>query len=122
MLKQLTALFILLSFTLTVFDKAYVLVDYYFNTASYARNCENKMQPMMHCNGKCQMMKKFKAEEKRQQQNPERRAENKNEVVSCRSFFPSMDIQYSTALEIISPINQTLFPLGSRPSVFHPPA
>src|SRR4249919_3962619 len=122
MLKQLTSLFVLLSFTLTVFYKAYVVVDYYVNAVSYAQNCENKMQPMMHCNGKCQMMKKFKAEEKRQQQNPERRTENKNEVVSSNSFFPTVGIQYSASSDVPSPIDYTSFPVGNNPAVFHPPA
>lgn len=34
----------------------------------------------MHCNGKCQLMKKLQQEEKKEQQAPERKNENKNET------------------------------------------
>jgi hypothetical protein len=68
------------------------------------------------------MTKKFKAEEKRQQQNPEQRTENKNEVASSKSFFPAVEIQPSIPSETISPINHTSFPAGTTCSVFHPPA
>ena len=36
----------------------------------------------MHCNGKCAMMKKLKAVEKKDADNPERKSENKNETFS----------------------------------------
>lgn len=45
----------------------------------------------MHCNGRCQMMKKLKQEDKKDQQNPDRKSDNKDEVVvSSKSFFPSV--------------------------------
>ena len=40
----------------------------------------------MHCNGKCQMMKRLKQDEKDQQENQERAVDNRNEVVF---FTPS---------------------------------
>jgi hypothetical protein len=42
---------------------------------------------MLHCNGKCQLAKKLKQQEKKEQQNPELKLENKNEIFSSRSFF-----------------------------------
>src|SRR5690242_8058288 len=86
MSKQFTALFLLLAFAMLVFNQAVIVADYFANTSSFAKNCENKSHPMMHCNGKCQMMKMLKAEEKKDQQNPERRIENKNDVTSSKSF------------------------------------
>lgn len=41
----------------------------------------------MHCNGKCQMMKKLQEEEKKDSQAPERKSEYKADVLSSRSFF-----------------------------------
>lgn len=76
----------------------------------------------MHCNGKCQMMKKLKQEEKKDQQNPERKSENKNEIaLSSRSFFP--------ALELIASVQQIDFhpftpgkPVSIPYSLLRPPA
>ncbi len=81
MLKQLAVIFLLTAFAVQTFDKAVVVFNYYSNTAAYAKNCENKAKPMLHCNGRCQMMKKLKQEENKDKQNPERRNENKNEVL-----------------------------------------
>ena len=81
MLKQLAVIFLLTAFAVQTFDKAVVVFNYYSNTAAYAKNCENKAKPMLHCNGRCQMMKKLKQEENKDKQNPERRSENKNEVL-----------------------------------------
>lgn len=70
------------------FSKSMLIADYYSNTAGYAKNCENKARPKLQCNGKCQLMKKLNAEEKKDQDNPERKAENKNEwFVFYRASF-----------------------------------
>jgi hypothetical protein len=85
-----------LAFASQTFNKAIIVLDYNTNTKSYAANCENKAKPKMHCNGKCQMMKKLKEEEKKDQQNPERKSENKNEfVLSSRSFYPALEFGIS---------------------------
>ncbi len=79
----------LFAFAMLTFSKAFVVFDYFTNTKAYAKNCENKAIAQMHCNGKCQMMKKLRQEEKKDEQNPERKAENKNDLVLfSRSFFP----------------------------------
>jgi hypothetical protein len=88
MFKQLTAFILLFALVLQTLNKAVIYIDYYANTAAYAKNCENKARPCMHCNGKCQMMKKMKQEEKKDNQDPERRGDQ-NEVLSSRSFFCS---------------------------------
>src|ERR1043165_5604310 len=93
MLKHIAAIFLLFAFAVQTFHQAVVVLDYYTNTASFARDCENKARPTMHCNGKCQMMKKLKEEEKKDQQNPERKAENKNEVTSSQSYFATIHLQ-----------------------------
>ena len=87
MWKQLTAAILLLAFMTSCFCRAAIVLDYYTSAAAFAKNCENKARPQMHCNGKCQMMKKLKQEEKKDENNPERKIENKNEVLSSRSFF-----------------------------------
>lgn len=82
-----------------------MVFDYKANTNAYALNCENKARPQMHCNGQCQLMKKLKKEEKKDQENPDRKSENKQEVLlSSKSFFPF--IQIYTVVE-----NKPLYPL-----------
>lgn len=77
------------AFVLQMFGTIIILADYRLNTQSYATNCENKARPQMHCNGKCQMMKKIEQENKKDQQNPERKTSNRGEI----SFYlPSLFI------------------------------
>jgi hypothetical protein len=93
--RQLTAFIFLAAFLAQTFSKTFVIADYYTNTSKYAKNCENKARPKMHCNGKCQMMKKLQQEEKKDQENLERKSENKNEIIlSTKSFFASVPTQY----------------------------
>lgn len=89
MYRQITAIVLLFAFMTQAFNGGLVLVNYYTNTAAFAKNCENKARPKMHCNGKCQVMKKLQQEEKQDQQNAERKSTNKVEVLSSKSFFHS---------------------------------
>ena len=90
MLRYLTTIFLLTAFAAQTFQQGFTVLDYYINTTSFAKNCENKARPILHCNGKCQMMKKLKEEEKKDQQIPERKLDNKTEVVYFKSCYPSL--------------------------------
>jgi hypothetical protein len=47
------------------FSKWLIVVEYRINRDYISKNlCENKTRPKLHCNGKCQMMKKMAEEEK----------------------------------------------------------
>lgn len=76
----------------------------------------------MHCHGKCQMFKKIRDEEKKDQQNPERKPGYKTEVISSRSFFAtyvpyklngnnSLNEYHIPGLRVIEPAD-----------IFHPPS
>lgn len=109
MFRQLLSLLLIIIFAANVFDRAVIVFDYYANTASFAKSCENKTRPMMHCNGKCQMMKKLQEEEKKDGQSPERKSENKAETaLSTKSFFATQLQRAETFLEIklASPLSQ----------------
>ncbi|HTL10240.1 MAG TPA: hypothetical protein VL307_18325 [Chitinophagaceae bacterium] len=97
------------------------MLDYYTNTAAFAKNCENKARPMMHCNGKCQMMKKLKEEEKKEQQAPERKNSHKIEIVSSKSFFTSFVFADFSTLQPIFSFYHFPFSTGFYPDIFHPP-
>ena len=67
----------------------------------------------MHCNGKCQMMKKIQEEENKEQQETERKAESKNETLSSKSFFAILpDIFYKQIF-----IEYTLYKDGKLVSI-----
>lgn len=96
MIKIITAMVFLLAFASQTFYKAFIVFDYVANTKAYARFCENKARPKMHCNGKCQMMKKLKDEEKKEAQNSERKSENKNEnLISDKSIYTTLHLFYA---------------------------
>jgi hypothetical protein len=103
------------------FNRTIIMLDYTANTQAYAKNCENKARPKMHCNGKCQMMKKLQQEEKKDQQNPDRKMENKNEItLSSKSFFntPSfVTTQITLTYAVLSCGKELKMPR----SIFHPP-
>ena len=90
MWKKITAAIFLMAFATNTFCNAIVIMDYYTNTNAFAKNCTNKARPAMHCNGKCQMMKKLQQEEKRDQRSSERKAESKIQVISSKSFFAGL--------------------------------
>jgi len=88
-LKQVAAILLFIGVLSQTFSKMLIVAEYELNKDYIARNlCVNRNKPKMHCNGKCHMMRKMKQEEKSEQENPERRAENKLEII-CTAFSPA---------------------------------
>ena len=75
----------------------------------------------MHCNGKCQMMKKLKEQEKKDQQVPERKQENKTEPLSSKSFFYSLENHFSTIVSKAVDAEKNFTLTDMAYSFFHPP-
>lgn len=122
MLKRFTAIILLLAFVAQTFSAPFIRLDYYFNQADYAKNCVNKNRPKMHCNGQCQVMKKIQEEEKKQQQTDERKMASKVEVLSSRSFFTTVGINFSAPIFISYFSGNDGDEVKMPRSVFHPPA
>ena len=120
MFKQIVAAFLLLCFVTQTFSRAAIVGSYYVNTADYAKDCINKARPKMHCNGKCQMMKKLKQEEKKDAQNPERRSNGKDEVLSSKSYFASVYFLY-TPITIDYSLYLPSTTTDMALDIFHPP-
>ena len=60
------------------FSKAVIVADFYANQDYIAKNlCENRGNPKMHCCGRCMLRKRLKQDANQEQNNPERRADNK---------------------------------------------
>lgn len=122
MFKPVTASILLLAFIAQTFSGPFIRLDYFINTAAYAKNCVNKAKPKMHCNGQCQAMKKIQEEEKKEQQNSEKKSEIKIQVLSSKSFYPTV----SSGIILISKIKK-IFPASNADSIdrsldiFHPP-
>lgn len=121
--RQITATIFFAALLAQTFSNSFIIVDYYTNTNAYAKNCENKDKPQMHCNGKCQMMKKLQQGENKDGQNPERKPENKNEItLFSQSFFatiPSLKVLENTSLKI-SPTSDGKS-IDRAFGIFHPP-
>jgi hypothetical protein len=121
MVKLLVAWMFFLAFVIQAFNKPFILFDYYTNTRAYAKNCINKAKPKLHCNGKCQMMKKLQEEEKKEQQNEERKSSHQFEVLSSKSFFASLEYPVPAVTK-----NFTKHPEGNLSDItysfFHPPS
>lgn len=120
MFRVISSTILLIAFAIQSFYMGGIVVDYYMNTSSYSKNCENKAKPILKCNGKCQMAKKILAEQKKDEKNPERKFVNKNEVV-----FQSGHAGISLEVDILvrtyklpSPAQEPLSPIHA---IFHPP-
>lgn len=123
MLKQITAAILLLLFFAGSFSKSLIVADYFVNTSDYSKDCINKARPMMHCNGKCQMMKKLKEEEKKESENTEKKSNLQNEVISSKSFFTSTiafteQVLYTPTAPIFNDNDTVSMPR----TFFHPPS
>jgi hypothetical protein len=118
---KIVAFFLLITFFAQTFSKGLIVANYYTNTQAYVKNCINKARPQMHCNGKCQMMKKLKQEENKDSQNPDR----KNEVKIDLLFFAQIkqQIAYQSILfKKRFPLVQFKLTQDISAEFFHPPS
>jgi Zn-dependent membrane protease YugP len=121
MFKPAAAILLIIAFIAQTFSVGLVMLNYYTNTAAFAKNCENKAKPKLHCNGKCQMMKKLKQEEKQDQQNPERKSENKIVVLSSKSFYCNSVDAIAVIFFKATPVEKFYPVTDISYSFFHPP-
>lgn len=118
-ISRIITLFILLIFLCETFDQNFITFVFYANQTSIAKNlCENHDKPQMHCNGKCQLQKKLNQQNNK---TPERKTESRNETLSSKSFFASVEPV------ILIPFKKRYFskhtdqPQDQSSSFFHPP-
>lgn len=76
---------------------------------------------MLHCDGKCQLMKQIREQEKKEQQAPELKLA-KSEIVS--SHFTDANVANPTATNIQRhyKIFVSAHPVDQPAAIFHPPA
>ena len=96
------------------------MADYMVNLEIYKKNCINKAKPMLHCNGKCQMLKKLKKQEDDNGTNAQAPKFNQPELVlSSKSFFPTIDIISDNNTPFSTYTSS--FSSNYVGSIFHPP-
>jgi hypothetical protein len=117
--KQLIVAVLLLALLGQTLNRAFIVTSYYVNQGAFARNCENKARPKMHCNGRCQMMKKLRQEENKDKQNPERRS-SYDEVLSSKSFFATVEVYSAPLLQHVA-VYRANVPSPHPRNIFHPP-
>jgi len=120
-LKYSVVILLFIALIAQTFSRSLVLADYMVNLDAYKKACVNKAKPKMHCNGKCQMLKKMN-------KNPDDNgsgttAPKYNQpdfVLSSKSFFPFILFPIASKINhftcYISPVSSCQ--IGS---IFHPP-
>lgn len=97
------------------------MADYELNKGFIAKNlCENRTRPWLHCNGQCQLMKKLKQEEKKDQTNPNRKQENNSEVYPFKSFI-EYNLNRPVKRVAIFFHHIILKPVDKAIPIYHPP-
>lgn len=121
-MQKIAALILCIAFLGQTFDQGFCYIGYVINKAEYMRNCENKYRPMLHCDGKCQLMKKIDAQRKKdEQQAPELKLAAKSEVISSRSSFLLNAPDIFTNIIREYGTENTGTPVDRASSFFHPP-
>lgn len=119
--KKIFSFLLLAAFAVQSFNNTFIVFSFYINQKKIAATlCENRYRPMLHCDGKCVLAKKIKQEESKNNQNPERKLENKNEVISSKSFFAFIiSISASSGRQYLHYTEHEIN--GTPASIFHPP-
>ncbi|WP_147243406.1 hypothetical protein [Chitinophaga flava] len=120
--KKLSCILLCLIILMQNFGTAIVFISYKINQAYIAANlCENRNNPGMHCNGKCQLRKQLLREQQQEQKNPYAQKENKEITLFCEQYTFSSEapcFHLSTKLTAFYLIKPTHSPSNS---IFHPP-
>ncbi|MFN8288806.1 MAG: hypothetical protein U0U70_00990 [Chitinophagaceae bacterium] len=120
-MKKAFAFILLLCITAQTFSQVLIRVDFYLNRRYIARNlCENRYRPMLHCNGKCVLAKKWKQEQKKDEQAPERKMQGREEISSCDDFITVSVPSLSAAASVYSSLSDNTV-VDQPASFFHPP-
>ena len=121
--KKVIASILLLAFLGQTFNQGWYGIGYLVQQKEYMKQCVNRYRPEMHCDGKCLLMKKIAAQEKKEDgQAPEMKYAGKIEVLSSKSFFvQSCSLQIIKDIYYYIPVNAGV-PVDQPSSVFHPPA
>lgn len=104
------------------FNQGLYCLDYLVRKKQYMERCINKARPQLHCNGKCQLMKKMQEQQKKEQgQAPELKLASRAEAISSKSFFPSGCLPAPVLKAANLPVTVIGSPVDRPSAFFHPP-
>lgn len=87
-LHKLFATILLFAFFGQSFNQYWYYLDYLVEKKEYVKRCENKALPQLHCNGKCQLMKKIREQqEKERGPAPELKVAAKSDLIPPGTSF-----------------------------------
>jgi hypothetical protein len=120
-LKNTIVILLFTALLVQSFSKTLAVADYLVNMETYKKNCINKAKPMLHCNGKCQMLKKMKKQGSGD--TAEAPVLKLNQIIldwSSKTYFPSLLL---FPISIANNFYTIHCPITSSyiGSIFHPP-
>lgn len=122
MIRKTITLILLFAFAVQTFNRVVIVFGFYANQKTIAATlCENRDRPILKCEGKCHLAKQLLAQEKKEQQNPDRKVENKPEDLSSRSFFSVLSGSMFTDVARVYKKEPIGKPTHRSFTVFHPP-
>ena len=118
-LRRLVTCCLLLALLLQTFSKLVVIADFCANRDVIARNlCINrKNATAISCYGKCQLSQRLKHENKDSSARPD----NRDETISCRSFYLTGFNPYRPQTLRRYPASPSAHPIDQPSAHFHPP-
>ena len=120
-LKHCLVILLFSSLIAHTFSRSLVLADYLVNLESYKKECVNKAKPKMHCNGKCQILKKIKKQEGESSTNTPAPKFNQQELIlSSKSFYPAIELFRTHENNFFYAYNSSV-DSNYTSSIFHPP-
>lgn len=113
----------LLIFSFQEFSRSIILADYNTNIEKYQRACVNKARPKLHCNGKCQMIKKMNAGKTNAEDSPGQpvKPQLTEHVLSSSSFFPDL-VSLEHRLSVFAEHCNNKYHSRSLDALFRPPS
>ena len=120
MFKKTITYLLIWAVTMQTINRYMMVVDYYVNNTSYIKYCVNKNKPLLHCNGKCFLMKKLRQLESKEKQNNSRRNEHKFEIIVGKILYTK--ITFNTISEAARyPFLKAKTPIDVSFRFFQPP-
>jgi hypothetical protein len=121
LLKYAFVILLLTALFAQSFSRSILLADYLVNIEVYKKKCINKAKPMLHCNGKCQMLKKLNRQNTGAASDAPLPPFSQFEVVlSSKSYFPTIDFVVFCTKRKYNSFNSSFFS-NYRGTIFHPP-
>jgi hypothetical protein len=121
LLKYAFVILLLTALFAQSFSRSILLADYLVNIEVYKKKCINKAKPMLHCNGKCQMLKKLNRQNTGAASDAPLPPFSQFDVVlSSKSYFPAIDFVVFCTKRKYNSFNSSFFS-NYRGTIFHPP-